>query len=288
MFFMRLRRHARWMFVLLAVIFALSFAFLGVGSGPGGIGDILNNGLPFVGNGSSVPNVVKEAQKKIHKAEQAPGKKGLAPAVLELARAEQARGTAANAEAAYERYIALRPKDANARQELANVYKKEAEAQYQLLLAVVDGVVRSAPFGSTTLGADPIQASVHQNAVAKASDTYNAYHAAKDKELAALQRTSALARGENRASVLAALGQEAGLNDNFGAMRTAYIFSRNVAESPAAATAQSDVQKWARLASDAYTQLLALHKHDSFTKQIKQLIQGLKPFATPAPAASAG
>ena len=39
LFFGRLRGHAKWMFVLLAVVFALSFVFLGVGSGSTGISD---------------------------------------------------------------------------------------------------------------------------------------------------------------------------------------------------------------------------------------------------------
>ena len=33
LFFMRLRRHAKPVYVILAVLFALTFAFLGVGSG---------------------------------------------------------------------------------------------------------------------------------------------------------------------------------------------------------------------------------------------------------------
>ena len=44
MFFPRLRRHAKWVFVLLALVFALSFVFFGVGAGGTGIGDILRGG----------------------------------------------------------------------------------------------------------------------------------------------------------------------------------------------------------------------------------------------------
>ena len=33
LFFQRLRNHAKWMFVLLALVFALGFVFFGVGSG---------------------------------------------------------------------------------------------------------------------------------------------------------------------------------------------------------------------------------------------------------------
>ena len=40
MFFPRLRRHAKWMFVLLALIFGLGFVLFGVGAGGVGVGDI--------------------------------------------------------------------------------------------------------------------------------------------------------------------------------------------------------------------------------------------------------
>ncbi len=51
LFFSRLRRHAKVVYVLLAVIFAGGFVFLGVGSGSGGIGDLLQGN--FFGNGGS-------------------------------------------------------------------------------------------------------------------------------------------------------------------------------------------------------------------------------------------
>src|ERR671935_148941 len=46
LFFARLRRHTKWMFVLLALVFAIGFVAFGVGSGStgvGGIGDIFNS-----------------------------------------------------------------------------------------------------------------------------------------------------------------------------------------------------------------------------------------------------
>ena len=44
MFFPRLRRQAKWMFVFLVLVFGLGFVVFGVGSGGGlGLGDILQN-----------------------------------------------------------------------------------------------------------------------------------------------------------------------------------------------------------------------------------------------------
>ena len=55
MFFPRLRRHAKWMFVFLAVALGGGFVIFGVGAGGTGVGDI------FRGNGgtSGVPSISK-------------------------------------------------------------------------------------------------------------------------------------------------------------------------------------------------------------------------------------
>src|SRR5438876_12377483 len=60
MFFMRLRRSTKPMFIFLAVVFALSFVLLGVGSGSSGIGDLLRGNFHLFGGGSSATSVGKE------------------------------------------------------------------------------------------------------------------------------------------------------------------------------------------------------------------------------------
>jgi tetratricopeptide (TPR) repeat protein len=64
LFFSRLRRHAKVMYVLLAVVFAAGFVVLGVGSGSTGIGDILQGKL-FGGGGSSTSSQIGSKQKAI-------------------------------------------------------------------------------------------------------------------------------------------------------------------------------------------------------------------------------
>jgi tetratricopeptide (TPR) repeat protein len=64
LFFSRLRRHAKVMYVLLAVVFAAGFVVLGVGSGSTGIGDILQGKL-FGGGGSSTSSQIESKQKAI-------------------------------------------------------------------------------------------------------------------------------------------------------------------------------------------------------------------------------
>src|ERR1051325_12154727 len=66
LFFARIRRHAKWMFVLLALVFGVGFVAFGVGSGSTGIGDILRGNV-FGGGSNSVDSRIKDDQKKIAK-----------------------------------------------------------------------------------------------------------------------------------------------------------------------------------------------------------------------------
>ena len=60
LFFSRLRGHAKWAFALLAIVFAGSFVFLGVGSGNAGLGDVFSN----VFSGGGAPSV-EELQERV-------------------------------------------------------------------------------------------------------------------------------------------------------------------------------------------------------------------------------
>ena len=63
LFFMKLRRRAKFVYVLLAVLFAITFAFLGVGSGTNGLDQLFSNINIFGGGGTSVSkaqNYVKD------------------------------------------------------------------------------------------------------------------------------------------------------------------------------------------------------------------------------------
>src|SRR6266496_2273301 len=66
MFFPRLRRQAKWVFLLLAVIFAGGFVFFGVGSGSTGLGDLLRGNFNIFGSnsGSTNSSAVKSALKE--------------------------------------------------------------------------------------------------------------------------------------------------------------------------------------------------------------------------------
>lgn len=119
MFFPRLRRQAKWAFVLLAVMFAGGFVFFGVGAGGSGIGDYLADLF------NRQPTATGDVSLDDAKARVAESPKD-AEAQLTLANAAQAAGETGTAISALEAYLELRPRDADALQQLAGLYEIRA------------------------------------------------------------------------------------------------------------------------------------------------------------------
>jgi tetratricopeptide (TPR) repeat protein len=122
MFFTRLRRRAKWVFLALAAVFALSFVFLGVGAGGSGVGDYLADLFGGGGGANETPSV-SEARAKVQE-----NPNDLA-ARRDLATALQADGKIAEAIPHLERYTRGRPKDADALVTLAVLYGTRAQQQ---------------------------------------------------------------------------------------------------------------------------------------------------------------
>jgi tetratricopeptide (TPR) repeat protein len=128
MFFTRLRRRAKWVFLALALAFAFGFVAFGVGAGGSGIGDYFAD--LFRGNSDSSGNPsVEEARAKV-----AESPNDLT-ARRELANALQASGQLAAAIPHLERFTEGRPKDADALAQLASLYAARAERQGQAVRA---------------------------------------------------------------------------------------------------------------------------------------------------------
>ncbi len=128
MFFPKLRRRAKWVFLFLAVAFAFSFVFFGVGAGGSGIGDYISDLLnrPV----SSDTPALDDAQEAVAE------RPGDPEAQLDLARAAQAEGEVDVAVAAYERYRTMHPGDTDALSALAALYGAQiAEAQQRATVA---------------------------------------------------------------------------------------------------------------------------------------------------------
>jgi tetratricopeptide (TPR) repeat protein len=161
MFFPRLRRHAKWMFVFLALVFGLGFVVFGVGAGGTGIGDI------FRGSGGGSAQSVSDARSKTDDRPKDP------QAWRDLATALETEGQTAEAITALDTAIDLDPKDASALRELAGLHltratERQQDAQLAQLRAVFVAPSQGfpslvAPAGQSVVS-DPITNAV--NAVA--------------------------------------------------------------------------------------------------------------------------
>lgn len=117
MFFPKLRRRAKWVFLFLAIAFAGSFVFFGVGAGGSGIGDYISD---FINNS---PNTGTPSLDDARSA--VDDNPNDANAQLDLAKAAQQAGEFNEAIAAYEAYRQLKPKDATALRSLAALYGQQ-------------------------------------------------------------------------------------------------------------------------------------------------------------------
>jgi tetratricopeptide (TPR) repeat protein len=163
MFFVRLRRHAKWMFLFLAVVLGGGFVLFGVGAGGTGVGDI------FRGTASGDVASVSDARERV---EDNPRD---ADAHRELATALETEGKNEEAIVALTDYIELRPTDQDALRELAGLYLTDGNLAQQ---RAQDAQTRAGYLtaGSTfieplkldkkgaTIGEDPIEAAISAEA----------------------------------------------------------------------------------------------------------------------------
>ena len=174
MFFPRLRKQAKWMFLALALAFAAGFVVFNVGSGGGGtgIGDLL-----LTPEGTSDVPTAKEARERIEK------NPNDVQAYRDLSTALVTDGDTAGAITALEEYTSRRPKDVDAKRELAGLYlsradslNQEAQAAQAEAAAAVAGT-SFAPPASTRLGQavgqDPISEAVQARVNERLNDVYS-------------------------------------------------------------------------------------------------------------------
>jgi DNA-binding SARP family transcriptional activator len=117
LFFSRLRRHAKWMFAFLALVFAFSFIIFGVGSGSTGIGDVLQNFFSGItSTGSSLSSLQKATVKH-------PKEASTWRALATKLETDQKEDRAI---VALQHYVKLAPKDESGLAELAGLYLRRA------------------------------------------------------------------------------------------------------------------------------------------------------------------
>jgi tetratricopeptide (TPR) repeat protein len=194
LFFVRMRRSAKPMYLVLAVLFAVTFAFLGVGSGTSGLEGLFNN-LNIFHHGTSVASAQKQTQKHPNDPK----------AWRNLATVYEGKGDTANAIGALQQYTTLSPKDAAAYNELAGLQVSEAQtylAQYQnaytnAQLAAPSSVITPNPTSKVgkALGSNPIEqaAANQQNSVA--NGLYQQVQLAYSNAVSAYQKVADLRPG---------------------------------------------------------------------------------------------
>lgn len=141
LFFSRLRRHAKIVYVLLALVFVFSFVLLGVGSGSNGISDALQ-GFFGSNNGSSLGSQISDKQKAVA---QSPKDVNL---YLDLAGLYQSDNQEANALATLRRARQVAPQNLDVIARIASIYGAQAGRagdNYRAVFAVYSQNVTNAP-----------------------------------------------------------------------------------------------------------------------------------------------
>jgi Flp pilus assembly protein TadD len=198
LFFQRLRNHAKWAYVGLAIAFVLGFVLLGVGSGSTGISDMFQNAFNF---GSSGGTSISKLEGKVAKHPQE------ATAWRDLATAYETKQRTQDAVNALERYTALRPKDTSALSELASQYSTLAQGyatDYQNAQSEASAASPTsafAPAAGTVFGRifadpnglqDPLGAVASQQAQTKAQTALSNFTGAEQNAEKTFQRLAKL------------------------------------------------------------------------------------------------
>jgi tetratricopeptide (TPR) repeat protein len=244
LFFSRMRRRAKPAYLILAVLFAVTFAFLGVGTGANSGLDQLFSGLNiFSSGGNSVSKGLKEVQK--HPTDP----KGY----RDLATAYESKGDTGNAVSTLQQYTNLKPKDAAVWSELGGLQMTQAQdyvTQYQTaysnqqLAAPSQGFRPTGTLG-TALGTNPIESASASVANSSTTDLYQRANLAYSGAIASYKALVKL--------------------------------------QPANANAQFQLAQAAQTAGDtttavtAYKAYLKLNPSSSTAAQIRQLIKQLAP-----------
>lgn len=243
LFFVRMRRRAKPAYFILAFLFAVTFAFLGVGSGSSGLSQLFNNINIFHHSGTSVSKALKEIQ---HSPKDPKG-------FRDLATAYESKGDTPLAIGALQDYTRLRPKDVKAWSELAGLQLTSAQdyfTQYQSASAAEQLAAPSqaflpsstSPFGKA-LGTNPIEQAAATNVNATVTDLLQKVQLAYAGGVASYKTVANLEPGNPNAWFqLAQAAQTSGDNTT---------------------------------AVSAYTRYLKLNPNGSGAAQIRQLIKSL-------------
>jgi cytochrome c-type biogenesis protein CcmH/NrfG len=256
--------HAKWAFVLLAVVFGLGFVFLGIGSGSNGITDALQNAFNF-GSGSggtSISSLEKKTAKQPLNAR----------AWRDLATAYETKQRTNDAIRALSQYIGLRSKDTAALAELATQYSTQAQTYAQQYSVTQQSLSSISLPGSTF--APP--------ATSPLGKAFSDSAALKDPIAAAVQEVSSTAQ------------QTAFSNYTTAQQNAEQAYQKLVKLTPNDANAQLQLGQAAQSAGDtkaaiaAYKKFLKLSPNDTYAASVKAALKQLQPKATGSTSGSSG
>ena len=248
LFFVRMRRSAKPIYVLLAVLFAATFAFLGVGSGSSGLDQLFSGINIFHHSGTSLSS----AQKYVAKHPNDP--KGF----RDLATAYESKNDTSGAISALQQYTNIKRKDVKAWTELGNLQQQQAQSyatQYQNVYEARQLAAPSQPFLptgklGTAIGTNQIEQTAASLADSQLQTLQQQVQLGFSNAVSSYQQAANLApRDSNNWFTLAQTAQQSG-----------------------------DV----KTAVKAYKRFLALNPDSPTTAQIKALIKQLSPAPAPA------
>jgi regulator of sirC expression with transglutaminase-like and TPR domain len=243
MFFPRLRKQAKWMFVFLALAFAVGFVVFNVGSGGGGtgIGDLL-----LSPGGGTAQVSAKDARKAIAK------NPNDATAYRDLATALESGGDTDGAIAALEQYSGRRPKDAEAKRELAGLYlsraerlRSQANAAQLEAATVLAGAAFTPPSDSQlgqALGQDPITEAVQSRVNERLNDVYSRMQTEYRLALSVYEDIAALRPRDPTVQLELAQAAEAS-NDTEAALAAYEKFLKLAPEDPSAPAIRQRIEQ---------------------------------------------
>jgi Flp pilus assembly protein TadD len=240
LFVSRLRVHAKWMFVLLALVFGVGFVIFGVGSGSTGISDVLQNF--FRGSSSSGASLSSLEKKTREHPTDAAAWRSLATKLEQKQKDDEAI-------TALTQYTALRPKDESALQELAGIYIRRAgdeQVAYQIAASRTQALAPQSPFqpkANSTLAkalgsiSNPLQGAITASTQGAMNDAYTKYAQYGSNAIATYEKVAKL--NPNDATTQLRLGQVA---QQFGDTQTAKKaltrFLKLAPDDPSAASAR--------------------------------------------------
>jgi tetratricopeptide (TPR) repeat protein len=173
MFFSRLRRHAKWMFVFLALVFGVGFVGFGIGANQNAsIGDLLRGSGGSNSGGPSVSEARKAVAQRPLDIE----------AQRDLATALQEEGQTDEAITVLTKLVTRAPDDEEALRELAGLhlgraatYSQQAQTAQARATYLTGGSTFASPLdlgNGATLGPDPIQEAISTQTSQAVNDAY--------------------------------------------------------------------------------------------------------------------